>query len=201
MQLKINRKDYVTDNLVNIRDRLRENTAARGFQVDQEPAIPAELPENPPPVQTPVQTPKMPVQTSAPSFRQKRQEEGDRMRRDLELRLAHDLAELEVAIEQEEYSLKLKTDAHQRFAALQSRLAQCTEDALQTNFAPEIDRLRMEYFTIVGKLDALQENAEPEKNTGNVISAGMGLKEVLILVAGMTAAALIVGIFLLATFR
>ena len=198
MQLKINRKDYVTDNLVNIRDRLRENTAARGFQVDQEPAIPAELPENPPPVQTPV---SMPVQTSAPSFRQKRQEEGDRMRRDLELRLAHDLAELEVAIEQEEYSLKLKTDAHQRFAALQSRLAQCTEDALQTNFAPEIDRLRMEYFTIVGKLDALQENAEPEKNTGNVISAGMGLKEVLILVAGMTAAALIVGIFLLATFR
>ena len=198
MQLKINRKDYVTDNLVNIRDRLRENTAARGFQVDQEPAIPAELPENPPPVQTPV---SMPVQTPAPSFRQKRQEEGDRMRRDLELRLAHDLAELEVAIEQEEYSLKLKTDAHQRFAVLQSRLAQCTEDALQTNFAPEIDRLRMEYFTIVGKLDALQENAEPEKNTGNVISAGMGLKEVLILVAGMTAAALIVGIFLLATFR
>ena len=58
------------------------------------------------------------------------------MRRDLELRLAHDLAELEVAIEQEEYSLKLKTDAHQRFAVLQSRLAQCTEDALQTNFAP-----------------------------------------------------------------
>ena len=198
MQLKINRKDYVTDNLVNIRDRLRENTAARGFQVDQEPAIPAELPENPPPVQTPV---SMPVQTPAPSFRQKRQEEGDRMRRDLELRLAHDLAELEVAIEQEEYSLKLKTDAHQRFAVLQSRLAQCTEDALQTNFAPEIDRLRMEYFTIVGKLDALQENAEPDKNTGNVISAGMGLKEVLILVAGMTAAALIVGIFLLATFR
>ena len=105
MQLKINRKDYVTDNLVNIRDRLRENTAARGFQVDQESAIPAERPENPPPVQTPV---SMPVQTPAPSFRQKRQEEGDRMRRDLELRLAHDLAELEVAIAREEYSLKLK---------------------------------------------------------------------------------------------
>ena len=59
----------------------------------------------------------------------------------------------------------------------------------------------MDYFPIVGKLDALQENAEPDKNTGNVISSGMGMKEVLILVAGMTAAALIVGIFLLATFR
>ena len=203
MQLKMNRQDYVTENLVNIRDRLRENTAAKGFQVAQDAAIrettAAEQLAVPEPAAVPAPA-AAPAPASATSFRQKRQEEGDRMRRDLELRLAHDLAELEVSIRREEYALRLKQDAQQRFAALQQRLAQCTEASLQANFAPEMDKLRMEYFTVIGKLDALQEEAEPEKNTGNVISSGMGLREVLILVAGMAAAALIVGIFLLATF-
>ena len=196
MQLKMNRQDYVTENLVNIRDRLRENTAAKGFQVAQDAAIRETTAAEQ--VAVPEQA-AAPAPASATSFRQKRQEEGDRMRRDLELRLAHDLAELEVSIRREEYALRLKQDAQQRFAALQQRLSQCTEASLQANFAPEMDKLRMEYFTVIGKLDALQEEAEPEKSTGNVISSGMGLREVLILVAGMAAAALIVGIFLLAT--
>ena len=94
MQLKMNRQDYVTENLVNIRDRLRENTAAKGFQVAQDAAIRETTAAEQLAVPEPA---AVPAPASATSFRQKRQEEGDRMRRDLELRLAHDLAELEVS--------------------------------------------------------------------------------------------------------
>ncbi len=151
----MSKKDYISDNLFTMRDRLRESTAAIREAAEQKkiPAQPADEPQ-----QTVSEQP-LPVQTCPESAQDRRMAEGMRAKQDLAGRLARDLAKTDSLIAIREQNLKELVRVRETLQTLEKNLNQVTPAGSAGLFAAETDRLRLEYFRICGTLDTLSANA------------------------------------------
>ncbi len=145
----MNRKDYISDNLINIRDRLRQprpmpDPAAESPTVPENPVAPA----------TPERT------TAAPQTRAavRREADGMRAQSDLLNRIAHDAAELAGEAELAEQTLRDSRALRDLLLALAEKTERLSPEKDGAVFARNVDSLRLEYFRIAGKRDALRRN-------------------------------------------
>ncbi len=137
----MNRKDYISDNLINIRDRLRQPRPVP--ETAAEPPAAAERLTAPPP------------QTRAAV---RREADGMRAQSDLLSRIAHDAAELETEAEAAEQTLRDSRALRDLLLALAEKAGERSPEKDGTGFAKSIDNLRIEYFRIAGKRDALRRS-------------------------------------------
>lgn len=141
------RRDYISDNLVDIRDRLKQyakpaEAAAADPQLDLPPrsAAPAPSPSPVAPAASAVRTPSA-----------SRNDEWERARRDLEGRTARDLAAVSAELEQ----LDVRRKELEKFLAVLNHVS--GEFPLLSG-APDqtkaLERLRIEYFQASGRAAA-----------------------------------------------
>ncbi len=150
----MDRKGYISDNLVNIRDRLKQQSAATPESAD---------------VPTPGSTPNAAANAPASGrAAERRMAAGDDARRDLACRVARDLSRFETeekrCRERAEELAKLQS----LFRTLQEKVDAVTPETHGALFAREMDLLRIEYFRLLGRC---------EKSPGNNPAAGTGLEE------------------------
>jgi len=172
------KNDYISDNLITIRDRLRESASAMR--------------------ETPVRAPAASPAPAPEAAVSRRQEEGERAKLDLSGRLAHDLAEIEGDLEKLSKRSEALQQLQKNLVSLQEKLQAATPAALQNGFAAETDRLRMEYFRLRGTFDAWLRKTEDPVRGGTFQPAGDSLADAWIIagaivlgaamVAGVTAA-------------
>lgn len=148
------RRDYISDNLVDIRDRLRQyakpiETTADDPQLDLPPrsAVPA---PHPAPV-TPVSAPAAPLPSAGRAPAAARNDEFERSRRDLQGRIGRDLAEVSAELE----LLGERQRELEKFLVVLNRAA---EQLAHLPAAPEqgkaLEHLRIEYFQASGRAAA-----------------------------------------------
>ena len=186
------RSDYISDNLVNIRDRLKQNYAKAAEAAPEPPEAAAGTPA---PAPLSARTPALP--------RSGRNEELERARRDLEGRLLRDIAatgaelELERARRQElEKFLAVLNRSHTEFRQL--------GDSSDPEFARKLERLRGEYFQAAGRISAFELRRNPGGGIGPADADpkrfGRLMFEALPLMIALLAGALIVAAALLIIF-
>ncbi len=190
------RNDYISDNLVNMRDRLKQNYAN-----------PADAAPSAGSLSTPTvpQTDPVATQASGSVARNGRGDDLERTRRDLEGRLQRDLAavstELQLEITRRQELEKFLAVLNRVSGEVDSLREETVRDA---EYARRLERLRIEYFQAAGRVSAFERHAEGR--------AGMGREELpprtfgrlffesLPLLIGMIVAALIVAAALLLSF-
>ncbi len=173
----MDRKDYISDNLVRMSDRLKQNAAAR---YREEPAE-ADLSLSPRPA-------------SAVDNVTRREQDNLRSQRDLSARIAKECSELAAELElMEEKSAKLrllKELYDKQLAALQELDPQTDG----TMFGRNVDLVRIEYYRLSGRRNTLSGRESEEK-----IQSGSNV-EPLSLRGVMNAALVIAGAIVLAGF-
>ena len=141
--------DYISDNLITMRDRLRESTAALREAAEEKRNLP-------PPEREPVRAPEPPPSPMpSDSAASRRQADGMRAKQDLSARLARDRARLEKLLEQTEARRGELRAAQDALDALDRDLSRLSPLDPSGRFAADTDRLRLEYFRLLGTLDAL----------------------------------------------
>ena len=149
------RSDYISDNLVNIRDRLKQNYAqtagAAAAEKSTETTPAAAL------TPAPSQVAVAPLSTRTPlPARAGKVEELERVRRDLEERLLRDIATTTAALEQQ----RIRTQEQEKFLAfLKSNYAEFQQLVVSDNpdFGRQLERLRGEYFQAAGRIKAFEQ--------------------------------------------
>lgn len=147
------RRDYISDNLVDIRDRLRQyakpiETTADDPQLDLPPRSAVSAPQPSPirPVAAPVAPVSSPVRTAVA-----RGEEFERSCRDLQGRIGRDLAEVSAELE-------LLGERQRELEKFRSVLNHVSEELAHLPAAPEqgkaLEHLRIEYFQASGRAAA-----------------------------------------------
>ncbi len=184
----MNRKDYVTENLVYIRDHMRAST---------QPA--AAAPETAAPASA------APASAAVSDSREravwKRQSEAGQAKRDLAERLARDLAELEQELRQEEDGLSLKRRIRDDLAVQTGELQKLSADTAGDGFPQAVENLRREYFRTLGRRAALIR-----QQTGNQAAQPNQLQRTdlytaaIIVAGGMTLAGIIIAVAIAAVF-
>ncbi|MGF0034871.1 hypothetical protein [Victivallis vadensis] len=189
------RSDYISDNLVNIRDRLKQNYAKTAEAATEKPEAVSDTPPVPAPA---------PLSTRTPAFPHAgRNEELERARRDLEGRLLRDIAATTAELEQE----RIRRQELEKFLAVLNRNHtefQQLGNSGDPDFARKLERLRGEYFQAAGRVSAF----ELRRNSGGGISPadadpkrfGRLMFEALPLMIALIAGALIVAAALLIIF-
>lgn len=151
------KNDYISDNLITMRDRLRESTAAIREAAEQKKNTVAgdahqpEVREEAPPQNT-------------ASLVDRRVTEGLQAKLDLAGRLAKDLAKISVILAGEERKIGELQKLEASLQTLSQTLEQTTPENFAGRFAAETDRLRLEYFRLCGALEAL--TASPGSTAG-----------------------------------
>ncbi|MBQ4337503.1 MAG: hypothetical protein IJC34_09960 [Lentisphaeria bacterium] len=141
----MSQKDYISDNLITMRDRLRESTAAIREAAEQK-----KTQEEPQSTARPI-----PVAENVPD---RRMAEGLRAKQDLAGRLARDLAKVCGILSSKEQQIRELQQVRDALQTLEKNLDQITPAGSAGLFAAETDRLRLEYFRICGALEALTAN-------------------------------------------
>ena len=182
----MNRKDYVTENLVYIRDHMRASTQPQTAAPEVEPAAPAPAP-----------APAAAASDSRDRAVWKRQTEANQAKRDLAERLARDLAELELELRQEEDCLSLKRRIRDDLAVQTGELQKLSADASGDGFPQAVENLRREYFRTLGQRAALNRRqtgiptaAQPNQlqrtdlySAAGIIAGGVTLAGIIIVIA------------------
>lgn len=139
------RNDYISDNLVRISDRLRQNAAGQSLpkRVEEESRIADVAPK--PLTQSPA-----PLDSVA-----RREQDNQRALSELAARMARDCSELAVEMEMLGEKLRkletLKQQYDKQFAELQA----ITPEEHGTMFGRTVDLARVEYFRLCGRREAL----------------------------------------------
>jgi len=195
------RNDYISDDLITMRDRLRESTAALREAAEEKRNRPPETAKGS------VPAPAAPVQSadSAESGAARRQADGVRAKQDLSARIARDRARLEKLLEQTEARRTELRQAQDALAALDQALDRLSPLDPAGRFAADTDRLRLEYFRLCGTLDVLapaKDREDGRKTDTAEQTSGASLKQAAWII-GLTilAAAGIVAGVLAAIFR
>lgn len=177
----MSRKDYISDNLVNIRDRLRQSPGAPEDSVTPEEPAAAVAPEVEP---APLAAEPAPVSGAVV----RREADGDRAKRDLQCRLGHESAavetELRLLAERLEELGKLKV----LFAETSRKLEETTPEKSGSLFAREVDMLRIEFFRLAGRREADTAPVPGKEANASSVSG-----RELLLAGGMVAAAVLIG--------
>lgn len=150
----MSKKDYISDNLITMRDRLRESTAAIRDAAEQKKRNSLPLEES-----TAVQTAETPVPAAPESAADRRMTEGIRAKQDLAGRLARDLARISSLLAEQESRVRSLHQVRESLQMLETNLDKVTPAGSAGLFAAEIDRLRLEYFRQCGQLDTLTASA------------------------------------------
>lgn len=179
----MSRKDYISDNLVNIRDRLRQSAAT-----PEDPVTPEEPAAAVEPEPVPAPEPSVPEPVPAAGAVVRREADGDRAKRDLQCRLGHESAavgtELRLLEERIEELGKLKV----LFAETARKLEETTPEKSGSLFAREVDMLRIEFFRLAGRREA---ETAPVHGKEAKVSPVPGRE--LLLAGGLVAAAVLIG--------
>ncbi|MBR2643095.1 MAG: hypothetical protein IKD46_08200 [Lentisphaeria bacterium] len=183
----MSKQDYISDNLITMRDRLRESTAAI-----REAAELKKTPEEPQTADC--KTP------GAENARDRRMTEGFRAKQDLAGRLARDLAKINGLLSCREQQIRDLQQVRDALLTLEKNLDQVTPTGSAGLFAAETDRLRLEYFRICGTLESLtahsqtttvrEDMQDPRKDKTTLTAAwiiGGTILAGAILIAGITA--------------
>ena len=193
----MSRNDYISDDLITMRDRLRESTTALREAAEEKRNRPSETAKG-----------SVPAPAAAPSAENaavRRQADGVRAKQDLAGRIARDRARIGKLLEQTEARRAELRQAQDALAALDQALTRLSPLDPGGQFAAETDRLRLEYFRLCGTLDTLAPAAEREANRKNDAAdrtSGAALKQAAWIVglAVLAAAGVIAGV-IAAIFR
>ncbi len=191
----MNRKDYISDNLINIRDRLRQahplpDSAAAGSGPSDQTAVPSAPAPAPEPVPVPV-----PVAAAA-----RREADGARARSDLLCRIAHDAAELSAGVETTEHMLRTYQSLRETLSALEEKAGRLSPESEGASFARSVDGLRMEYFRVAGRLDAVRRTAGSASRGGDDRQSGTHLLPTAILAGAILISGLMIAVVVAAVF-
>lgn len=154
----MSQKDYISDNLITMRDRLRESTAAIRETAEQNKN---ELPSE----EGSRSAGSVITQLTTDTPSDRRTQEGLRAKSDLAGRLARDLAKIHGMIAEQDRRSRELQKIREALQTLDKTLEQVTPANNDRLFAAETDRLRLEYFRLCGALDALTSG-----NAGNTTS-------------------------------
>ena len=181
------KNDYISDDLITMRDRLRESTAALREAAEEKKSRP-ETTQEPVPAPHPADSPAA-----------RRQADGMRAQQDLASRITRDRARLEKLLEQTETRRTELRKAQDALTALDHALAELSPLDPSGRFAADTDRLRLEYFRLCGTLDALAPGAgrENDRETGAAAQAQNILLKQAAWIVGLTvlaAAGIIAGV-------
>ena len=144
------KNDYISDDLITMRDRLRESTAALREAAEQKRA------ENTPGAAAPAPAPATDERVD------RRLADGIRAKQDLAVRLARDGARIEKLIAGLDARRAELQQAKDALAGLSAALDALSPLDPGGRFAADTDRLRLEYFRLCGTLDALAPQGEKE---------------------------------------
>ena len=171
----MNRKDYVTENLVYIRDHMRAST---------QPA--AAAPETAAPASAA-------VSDSRERAVWKRQSEAGQAKRDL--------AELEQELRQEEDGLSLKRRIRDDLAVQTGELQKLSADTAGDGFPQAVENLRREYFRTLGRRAALiRQQTGNQAAQPNQLQRTDLYTAAIIVAGGMTLAGIIIAVAIAAVF-
>ncbi|MGE4565499.1 MAG: hypothetical protein AB7F32_11560 [Victivallaceae bacterium] len=176
----MSRKDYISDNLVNIRDRLRQSTGTA-----EEPAAPEEAATV---GSESVPTPSLAEPAPAAEAVVRREADGDRAKRDLQCRLGHESAAVETELRLLEERIGELGKLKVLFAETARKLEETTPEKSGSLFAREVDMLRIEFFRLAGRREA-DTAPVPGKEMNSSALCGREL----LLTGGMVAAAVLIG--------
>lgn len=189
----MNKKDNVTERLIEISDRLKKQTGA--MPAVPEDAVPtyAVLPS----------TPEAPMKEDSAQAR--RIADGERAKRDLTGRLARDQATLEIEIGALDSRRQSLREIEKALSEQLGKLESITPDASGITFAKEVDNARLDYFRLVGRREAMSPPeakgaaaAEPPTAKERIVH---GIFDTLLPAAAILAAALLVAGAILFVFR
>lgn len=155
----MNRKDEVSDKLIDISDRLKKSVGSGRPCSGTDQNIPTYA--------------ILPQQKPAPGpehARVRRSADGEHAKRDLAVRLAKDLSLTGVALEQLEAQLSGLREIETQLKEQSAALEELTQERCGVTFAKDIDDARIAYFRTAARRQAL-EDAEPAKP-----EAGIGLE-------------------------
>ena len=193
------RKDYVTDNLVYIRDHLRANCR---------PAAPAEsAPEAPAEAPAPAPQPADDAKAREAALRReragwKRLTEATQAKRDLAARLNRDLAEMETELRLDEEVFARKRRIRDDLTVQLDELLRLDPESAGDAFPQSVENLRLEYFRSVGQRTALdRETDAPAGAPAETARRSDLYLAALIAAGGMTLAGIIIAIAIAAVFR
>lgn len=155
----MSQKDYISNNLITMRDRLRESTAAIREAAEQKKMT--NLPSDTPRQDLP---PADPAAAAVESAADRRMAEGFRAKQDLAGRLARDLARVNGLLARQEQQVRELAKIRESLQTLEKTLDQVTPAGSAGLFAAETDRLRLEYFRLCGTLEALTFSGESGRN-------------------------------------
>ncbi len=189
------RSDYISDNLVNIRDRLKQNYAKTAEIAAENPEAASGTPSGPVPAPLSTRTP-LPARAG-------RNEELERARRDLEGRLLRDIAAATAELELE----RARRQELEKFLAVLNRnYAEFRQlgDSAGPDFSRSLERLRGEYFQAAGRISAFELRRNPGGGTGSADAEpkrfGRLMFESLPLMIALLAGAMIVAAAMLIVF-
>ena len=151
----MSQKDYISNNLITMRDRLRESTAAIREAAEQKKMSTLAA-------DAPVQMPSASATAAAgtENAADRRMAEGFRAKQDLAGRLARDLARVNGLLARQEQQVRELAAIRESLQNLEKTLDQVTPAGSAGLFAAETDRLRLEYFRLCGTLEALNVSGE-----------------------------------------
>ena len=185
----MSQKDFISNNLFTMRDRLRESTAAIREAAEQK-KITASADA---PVQNP--SPAAPAAAGVTSAADRRMAEGFRAKQDLAGRLARDLAKVNGLLARQEQQVRELAAIRESLQNLEKTLDQVTPTGSAGLFAAETDRLRLEYFRLCGTLEALTVPGESGSKSTEIRQENTALKGAWIIGGAILAgAAVIAGI-------
>ncbi len=188
------RNDFISDNLVNMRERFRQNAAA-GNSTASSTGPDAPQPENTAPV--------LPAPPAAPtSGNTGRDDERERVRRDLEGRILRDLAAARAELARLAGRREELSRFEQELAREWEEFRRLTPGSAE--YAGQLDRLRIEYFRQTGGVSALLVPAMPAAGAAADSAPSTFRRraaETLPLTLAILFAALIVAAAIILTFR
>ena len=145
------RQDFISDNLVKIRDHLKQNYEETHRQ-DPPPPAPAAEPTPEPSVAEPIRrTPASPVPPPRSEAQERRQAELRTVRRDLEARLELELAAVPTEAETLRRQLTELENYQEALRQLRQQLETVvTESEGSVEYGRKLENLRLEFFRLQG---------------------------------------------------
>lgn len=182
------KNDFISDNLVNMRERLRQNTAAISA---------ASAKEGEPVTAIAAETGTAPLSGRIIP----RSDDQERIRRDLEGRILRDLAAARAELERLDLRREELRRFEQELAAEWERFSQLSPDG--AGYAKQLDHLRLEYFRRAGAVATLLSGTAPSRAAEDAepVTFQRRTAETLPLILAILAAALIVAFSTILTFR
>jgi hypothetical protein len=193
----MNRKDEVSDKLIDISDRLKKSVGSGrpGSGTDQNIPTYAILPQQ-----------QQPTAARPEHARVRRSADGEHAKRDLAVRIAKDLSLTGVALEQLESRLSGLREIEVQLKQQGTALEELTQERCGVTFAKEIDDARIAYFRTAARRQALEETeTKPESEAGlgalngvELLKKGawlMALPSLSILIAAILIAAALIAAF------